>query len=235
MLNLTAIERFIEEQQDVASLQGNCGRRIRRFIERNFTNNEARFTLTSTHEHLMQFAFNVGKMDDAANMAQQAVAHLELPAFLTFSVENIDTQAGTMDVVVTTATIPEGLKERQQFLDSVAFGLRRFNAVGFLNQPHVRIEDFLQQTFGMEGASEPLDTSSYFRQFDKLLASDFSELEDTTGYVTTLAGFLNPAVDVEIHRLEAEYDKVVDAAFAYHATPVFLSLERLFGTQAQSM
>jgi hypothetical protein len=215
MLNLTAIERFLEEQQDVNFLYGNCGRRIRRFIERTFSQGVARFTLTSTHEHLMQFAFNVGQMDWATTMAQQSLQHRDGADAISFDVENIGQKAGTLDVVVSVACIPEGLKDRQVLLENIAYGLRRFNAIGFMNQP--------------------VDTSRYYTQFEKLLASDFSELEDTTGYVTALAGYLNPAVNVEIDRLEAEYDKAIDSAFAYHALASSFCIDRLFNTQAYTV
>jgi hypothetical protein len=228
MLNLNAIEEFIGDQQHFSSLTGNCGRKVRRFLEQTFPQGVARFTLKSQHEHLLQFAFNVGQMSWATLMAKQSLEHRDVAGTILFSLENIDQAAGTLDIVVTPGSIPEGVKARQEFLEHVAFGVRRVLAIGFLNQPHASIEEFLQANFGLEGATEPVDTSRYFAQFDKLLASDFSEIEDTSGYLTTLAGYLNPAVTAEVDRLEVEYDKAIEAAFAYHAMDSSTAIDRLF-------
>ena len=222
MINTTCIQAFVDTAENLFYEYGNCGRKIRRFLDRNYIEGSARFQVSVPYAHLLQFAYGVGQMQWATQMAQDS-ADCDMadgPMFaMKFSVEAINATAGTLDIVVTPEEIPGSVKERQEFLKRVAHGLRRYVAIAELGFAASNLDEFFQDLFGMPGATEQIDTAQYLAKFDKLVASNYTELADTPSYVVALAEYLNPDVTLELARMQDEYDKVVDAAFAHFAMP----------------
>ena len=214
MLNVNTLKAFVEEQDTHSYLTGNCGRTVRRFLERHFSNNVARFTVKSECAHLLQFAHDRGELDWGVKMAERVLQHTEEEGNLSFCVVNVDAVAKTMQVVVAAQEIPLNVKGRLSFLKHVAFGLRRFIALAELRGLSLDVAEAASSVGSVAGYPAPIDSALVLSHFDKLMASDFSELDATPDYVVELAMWLNPAILQEMARVTAEYDKVIDAAMA---------------------
>lgn len=233
MLNLSNVQTFVHAAEDLEYESGNCGRKIRRFIERNFVAGAARFTITVPYAHKLQFAYELGQMQWATEMAQTStLANLsKIPKGgvfkMKFGIESLNQVAGTFDIVVTPDVIPAGVVARQQFLVRVAFGLRRYLAMAEMTGAVDNLDDFFQSMFGMPGSTEKVNTARYMAEFDKLMVSDFSSMSETNSYVISLAERLNPVITLEMARLDEEYDRIVDTAFASFAMPAGATLSVL--------
>lgn len=231
MIDITRIQAFIDDAENLFYAYGNCGRKVRRFLDRSFVDGSARLPVSVPYTHLLQFAYGVGQMKWATQMARDS-ADCEMndgPMYeMTFSLNNLNPAAGTFDIVITPEVIPGPVKERQLFLKRVAHCLRRYVAIAELGFAAGNLDEFFQDLFGMPGATEQVDTAQYLAKFDKLVASNYTELADTTSYVVALAEYLNPDVALELARMQDEYDKVVDAAFAHFAMPSSTALHLLF-------
>lgn len=234
MINLSNVQTFVDNAEALEYEYGNCGRKIRRFIGRHFVNGAARFNVIVPYAHLLQFAHELGQMQWATEMAQTAMSSdfsrlCDGGTFkMKFGIESVNQAAGTFDIVVTPDVIPDGVVARQKFLMRVAFGLRRYLAMAAMTGGVDNLDDFFQDMFGMPGSSEKVNTARYMAEFDKLMVSDFRRLSETNSYVISLAERLNPVITLELARLDEEYDRIVDAAFATFAMPAGTTLSVLF-------
>ena len=227
MIHANAIEQYLDRQELLCFMDGNCGRKVRRFIEQYFSNGVARFSLKSEHVHPLQFAVNISEITYSTLMAERAVLDTRLGDRVAFYVQNIDTVVGTLDVIVDVKDIPEGLKARQEFIKDVGFCLRRVLAIAEVaNWSTLSVEERFSAMAEADDGPIPADATKMPAQFDKLLASDFSEFWDTPMSLVTLARPLNPQIDEFIMY---DYDRILDEAFAVNSTAVTMGqLNKLF-------
>lgn len=214
MINFSASEALTEgNYPSTYFFLGKC-RVLRKFIERYFAANVARFCLVSSHLHAAQFAHNVNMMKYASALAERTLEGTPYENDMHFSLENVNLQTGTMDLVVRVSFMPDTTEGCLSFLDYLGAGLRRAQSVAQLHSARLGVEGFMHDVLDAGTPDKPNDIVRYLTQFTKLVEADYSEIRNTPAYLVSLAEHLQPGVTPALNQLHAQYDAAIEATFA---------------------
>lgn len=117
---------LVDEAQRLSELEGNCGRKIRRFFEQQFSDSSMHLGIEVLGDELADrrlYTDIVSRYVGFANEAAQC-ANAHGVARVRFSAdENLE---GRITLVISMPTVlPEGLKDRQMLLAEFAYSARR--------------------------------------------------------------------------------------------------------------
>lgn len=199
----------------VLDLEGNCGRTVRRTLERLFPNGTATITLQLEHAQPIQFGYRCYKLMEIARYAEEVVVYPGDPTQLvTCKVQNINAASFTLDLVIHLESIPENVKGRQTLLGLVYEGVYQFwHHVA--HRENLSVDTVLAIALGFDDADESNEQARATGQgqFDKLLAGDFSELEKTPGFLLEWAKMLKPEVAAAEEAWEDEQIRAENRAY----------------------
>ncbi|GBG14324.1 filamentous hemagglutinin [Novimethylophilus kurashikiensis] len=200
MLNAN-LENLIERAEELSHATGNCGRSIRRYLDGIFTEGLGKIVLAGSPEQSgikdkpLAFAYVVDRILASLKLATSASE-----GTLEFKLGEVSLEKGSVDVLIE-AEVPDSVRDRQEFLATLAFSLRRIN--GMLAMQGNRLEQsdsaLLAEMFYESSTSE---IEGHLQQFYALLKNEYALFDSTPIALIGLASLISPAV--------SDYDKQFD-------------------------
>lgn len=217
MFNTQTLRDISNELATVVDLTGNCGRQVRRMLERHFVvQNDGtavrRFPLFANINELL-FSYAIQKAQLHASAISEAIHGFSREGEITAKIVDIDVVARTFSLQLTMFGIDGTVRTRQDRLTSVIHALQ-IVATALDALPTSKVE-VLNDLFTYDNSQRHDERNTrYLNLFNKLVANEFDELGTTPLVLLSLAGLLNP----EVEKASLAYD----AAHPLVSTPAVM-------------
>ena len=217
--DITFFADLSEAIGSVAYLTGSQGKAVRRVLEAYFPNGICDVELAVPEDlSILAFAAYIDRVQQACHVATHAVSTRQ-QGELTYAVLSASLARRSYRLRIVSATVPTSMRDRQQFLSTVEFGIKRLQMKldPSMHYASVGSQDLEEQFYlGLFAEDVSQDTPASRMQavadFKSLVAGDFRDIGRFEAYVVHFASILNPAVEVAVRKYNAAAEQQLDEA-----------------------
>jgi len=218
-MNFGSLDAFIKDARRLGELQGNSGRKITRWLEKNskdgmFDLMISKVSIDGKPVSVMEFAWDLRKVQAGCNLASM---DLNQRGFVVgFSVDKVNPKEITAVIHIEPESIPVSMKQRQKLLEFIASSLDSLKGIVTQNAATEEeiLSDMVPDNRYDEGGVEELDLAaiekdkiSFRTAFYSLVEGDTRGILDIPLSLTSLASTINPKVISDAAEAEVALDE----------------------------